>query len=37
MEAALDSPYILVTDKKISAVADILPTLEKTVRPASCS
>ena len=31
MEATLDSPYILVTDKKISAVADILPTLEKVV------
>jgi chaperonin GroEL len=31
LEATLDSPYILVTDKKISAVADILPTLEKTV------
>jgi len=31
LEAALDQPYILVTDKKISAVADILPTLEKTV------
>jgi chaperonin GroEL len=31
MEAVLDQPYVLVTDKKISAVADILPTLEKTV------
>jgi chaperonin GroEL len=31
MEAVLDSPYVLVTDKKISAVADILPTLVKTV------
>jgi len=31
MEATLDQPYILVTDKKISAVADILPTLEKVV------
>jgi len=31
LEATLDQPYILVTDKKISAVADILPTLEKTV------
>jgi chaperonin GroEL len=31
MEATLDQPYVLVTDKKISAVADILPTLEKTV------
>ncbi|HET9416364.1 MAG TPA: chaperonin GroEL, partial [Candidatus Limnocylindria bacterium] len=31
MEATLDSPFVLVTDKKISAVADILPTLEKTV------
>ncbi len=31
LEASLDNPYILVTDKKISAVADILPTLEKVV------
>src|SRR5437763_13151628 len=29
MEAAIDDPYILITDKKISAVADILPVLEK--------
>jgi chaperonin GroEL len=32
MEATLESPFILVTDKKISAVADILPTLEKVVQ-----
>jgi chaperonin GroEL len=31
MEASLEAPFILVTDKKISAVADILPTLEKVV------
>jgi chaperonin GroEL len=31
LEASLDNPYILVSDKKISAVADILPTLEKVV------
>src|SRR5947209_1252300 len=31
MEAALDNPYILITDKKISAIADILPLLEKLV------
>ncbi|MGH2443303.1 MAG: chaperonin GroEL [Chloroflexota bacterium] len=31
MEAVLDSPYILITDKKISAIADILPSLEKLV------
>ena len=29
MEAEIDDPYILITDKKISAIADILPTLEK--------
>src|SRR5688500_15497013 len=29
MEAVLEDPYILITDKKISAIADILPTLEK--------
>src|SRR3712207_123074 len=27
MEAVLEEPYILVTDKKISAIADILPVL----------
>jgi chaperonin GroEL len=29
MEAQLDDPFILITDKKISAIADVLPTLEK--------
>ena len=29
MEATLENPYILITDKKISTVADILPVLEK--------
>jgi chaperonin GroEL len=29
MEAVVEDPYILITDKKISAVADILPVLEK--------
>jgi chaperonin GroEL len=32
MEAILNDPYILITDKKISAVADILPVLEKVVQ-----
>ena len=32
MEAALETPYILITDKKISAIADILPVLEKLVQ-----
>jgi chaperonin GroEL len=32
MEAALDDPYILITDKKVSAVADILPVLEKVLQ-----
>ncbi|MGQ9675603.1 MAG: chaperonin GroEL [Chloroflexota bacterium] len=32
MEAALDEPYILITDKKISAVADILPVLERVLQ-----
>ena len=27
-----DSPYILITDRKISAIADMLPTLEKVVK-----
>ena len=29
MEAVLENPYILVTDKKISALGEILPLLEK--------
>ncbi|MDP9266509.1 MAG: chaperonin GroEL [Chloroflexota bacterium] len=32
MEAAIDDPYILITDKKISAITDILPVLEKLVQ-----
>jgi chaperonin GroEL len=32
MEAALEDVRILITDKKISAVADILPALEKAVQ-----
>lgn len=32
MEAVLESPYILVTDKKISAISDLLPLLEKMVQ-----
>src|SRR5215212_4575626 len=32
MEAVLDEPYILVTDKKISSIQDILPLLEKLVQ-----
>lgn len=32
MEATLDEPYILITDRKISAIADILPLLEKTMQ-----
>ena len=32
MIAEIDDPYILITDKKISAVADILPVLEKLLQ-----
>ena len=32
MEAVLDDPYILITDKKISNVQEILPLLEKVVQ-----
>jgi len=32
MESALDDPYILITDKKISAVNDLLPALEKILQ-----
>ncbi|MDI6878741.1 MAG: chaperonin GroEL, partial [Desulfitobacteriaceae bacterium] len=32
MEAVLSDPYILITDKKIGAIAEILPVLEKVVQ-----
>jgi chaperonin GroEL len=32
MEAELEEPYILITDKKISAINDILPVLEKVLQ-----
>jgi chaperonin GroEL len=32
MEAVLNDPYILITDRKISAIADILPILEQVVK-----
>jgi chaperonin GroEL len=32
MEAVLNDPYILITERKISAIADILPLLEKVVQ-----
>ena len=32
MEAELDDPYILITDKKISSVQDLLPVLEKVLQ-----
>ncbi len=32
MEAVLDSPYFLITDKKISSIQDILPLLEQIVQ-----
>ena len=32
MEAVIEDPYILITDKKISAVADLLPALEKILQ-----
>ncbi len=32
MEAHLDEPFILITEKKISAVADLLPLLEKVIQ-----
>jgi chaperonin GroEL len=32
MEAVIDDPYILITDKKISAVNDILPMLERLLQ-----
>src|SRR5437588_307361 len=32
METVLEDPFILITDKKISAIADILPVLEKVLQ-----
>ena len=32
MEAVLDDPYILITDKKLSNVQDLLPLLEQIVQ-----
>ncbi|MCR5391613.1 MAG: chaperonin GroEL [Lachnospiraceae bacterium] len=32
MEATMDSPYILITDKKISNIQDLLPLLEQIVQ-----
>ena len=35
MEAVLDDPYILITDKKISNIQEILPLLEQLVQSGS--
>lgn len=32
MEGVLDNPYILLVDKKVSAIKELLPTLEKTAQ-----
>jgi len=32
METVIEDPYILITDKKISAVSDLLPALEKILQ-----
>jgi len=32
MEAVLEDPYILITEKKISAMADLIPVLEQVAR-----
>jgi len=32
MEAVLDDPYILITDKKISVIQDLLPILEQVLK-----
>lgn len=32
MEAVLDDPYILITDKKITSINEVLPILEKVVQ-----
>ena len=35
MEAVLDNPYILITDKKITNIQDLLPVLEQIVQSGS--
>lgn len=32
MEAEVENPYIIITDQKISAIADILPSLENLIK-----
>ena len=32
MESVIEEPYLIITDKKVSAVSDILPTLEKLLQ-----
>ena len=32
MEASIEDPYIIITDKKISAVSDLVPVLEKLIQ-----
>jgi chaperonin GroEL len=32
MEAVLDEPYVLITDRKVSAIQDLLPVLERVVQ-----
>jgi len=32
MEAVLEDPYVLVTDKKISSISELLPLLEKIIK-----
>jgi len=32
MEAVLDEPFVLISDRKISAISDLLPVLEKVVQ-----
>ncbi len=32
MEAVLDEPFVLITDRKVSAINDLLPVLEKVVQ-----
>jgi len=32
MESVLENPYIIITDKKVSAVSDLVPVLEKLIQ-----
>ena len=32
METVIEDPYVIITDKKVSAVSDLVPVLEKLIQ-----